>query len=130
MARGGGQGHNTTVEISASAYKPLDGHGGHCHGRGCQGVENVASVEVAAHTASSDVAADEAVGGEGGCRCGRGHLTIAEVVASKVTMQDGHGECCIEYETAVWLRCHRCERHHGVCLQAVAGKLLQRSHMA
>ena len=45
-------------------------------------VEDIAYVEVAARTAASDFAADVAIGGGMGCRCGRGQGTTAEVVGS------------------------------------------------
>ena len=98
--------------------RPGDGHGGHvtsvdvarrdgrehvvadeasgargaeaCHyGRGhVTAVEDVASLELAAQMAASDVFAEQ---------CGRGHGTTAEVVASeKVATQDGHGGCHIK----------------------------------
>ena len=45
-------------------------------------MDDVASMKVAAQTAASDVAADQAIGGGGGGRrCGPGHGTTAEVVA-------------------------------------------------
>ena len=62
-----------------------------CHyGRGhVTAVEDVASLELAAQMAASDVFAEQ---------CGRGHGTTAEVVVSEevATQDGGHGGCHIE----------------------------------
>ena len=61
-------------------------------------VEDVAAAEVAAQTAASDVAADEAFGGGRGGqgrRCGQGHGMTAEVVAPvDVAASDTAGRAC------------------------------------
>ena len=94
-----GQGHGTVAEVVASVdVAARDGRGG-CRGRRGRrdegerslplwtrssdtSAEDVASVRVAPLPVEGDVAADE-FGGEGieGRRCGRGHGTVAQVVA-------------------------------------------------
>ena len=64
--------------------------------------------------------------GEGERRCGRGHGTTAEAVAtSDSAAWDGRAGCPSDGEAAGWLRCYRRERYRRMSLEAVAEELLQ-----